>query len=787
MRNIKKLYYATLLMLTFGVFNVVSAKTIDEESMSGVVERGLDRARSQSLIMANALKDRRGALPRTFENGQYRTIRFDHWVSGFFPGVLWMLYENTGDAELRKMAEHYTNRVEPAKKVTNTHDLGFMLYCSFGHGYRLTGNKHYRDVIYEGTQSLLTRWNPKLGVIKSWESGSKWQYPVIIDNMMNLEMLCFMTREFSDRRYEQIAERHAMTTIKNHFREDNSTYHVISYDTVTAQPHAKNTLQGYSDESAWARGQAWGLYGFTMMYRETRNVKYLQQAQKIGKFLMEHPRLPADKVPYWDYDAPNIPNAERDASAAAIMASALIELSQLDPSELAPKWLDLAEQQLRSLTSDEYLAAEGEQGGFILKHGTGYLPANAEVNVPLTYADYYYVEALMRMKRLLAKPTGADDRKVWIEKMTKIAKPVLENLAVGTLKKNMPFESLSNDPLRKEVSYLEAVGRTLCGVAPWLELGPDDTEEGKLRAYYIDLVVKGLKNAVNPKSPDHLMFDNRHSQPLVDAAFLAEGILRAPTQIWGRLDKQTKEWLVDEWKISRGIKPYECNWLLFASIIEAALLEFTGECDMERLEYGVRRFRDEWYKGDAWYGDGPDFHLDYYNSLVIHPMFTEVLRVLKKHNLPSAKFLPVQEQRHARHAVQLERMISPEGTYPVIGRSIVYRFGSLHALSDAAWLHLLPRDVSPAQVRCALTSVINRQLSQPRTFDENGWLRIGYTGSQIRMSEDYINTGSLYLCTAVFLPLGLPADDPFWAAPARDWTSLKAWNGQDVGADHAIR
>jgi hypothetical protein len=758
-----------------------------EAPMAQVVENGLKRATSQSLLLAEALKDKKDALPRTFEKGRLQTIRYDHWVSGFFPGVLWMLYENNNDEKLRQYAEMYTDRVEPAKRVTNTHDLGFMLYCSFGQGYRLTGNKHYLDVISEGTQSLLTRWNDKLGVIKSWESGPKWQYPVIIDNMMNLEMLCFITRETGDRSYERIAERHANTTMKNHFREDYSTFHVVSYDTITGQPHAKNTHQGYADGSSWSRGQAWGLYGYTMMYRETLNPRYLKQAQEIGKFLMNHPRLPKDKVPYWDYDAPDIPNAKRDASAAAVMASALIELSQLDPSELAPQWLALAEQQLRTLSSPAYLAEEGQQGGFIIKHGVGHHQAGAEIDVPLTYGDYYYVEALMRMKKLLGKPTGMDDRRVWVETLDRIARPVLENLAAGTLKKNMPFESLSREPLRREVSYLEAVGRTICGIAPWLELGADDTEEGKLRAHYINLVVKGIKNGVDPQSPDHLMFDRRHSQPLVDAAFLAEGILRAPTQIWGRLDQQTRDWLVGEWKVSRGIKPYECNWLLFASIIEAALLEFTGECDMERLMYGVNRFRNEWYKGDGWYGDGPDFHLDYYNSLVIHPMFTETLQVLKKHGLNGADFLPTQEERHARLAAQLERMISPEGSYPVTGRSIVYRFGSFHALADAALLHILPANVSPAQVRCALTAVIQRQLAQPRTFDPNGWLRIGYTGSQIRMSEDYINTGSLYLCTAAFLPLGLPANDPFWAAPACDWTAKKAWSGEDVGADHAIR
>ena len=768
------------------------------EPMSQVVERGLSRAKSQTLILANAMKDNKDALPRTFENGVLKTIHYNNWVSGFFPGVLWMLYEDSRctDEQLRRYAELYTDRVEPAKLMTNTHDLGFMLYCSFGQGYRLTGKKHYLDVISRGTQSLLTRWNEKIGVIKSWNSNSEWQYPVIIDNMMNLEMLCFMTRETGNTLYERIAERHADTTIKNHFRPDYSTYHVVSYDTITAQPHAKNTAQGYSDESSWARGQAWGFYGYTMMYRETLNPKYLKQAQEIGKFLMNHPRLPEDKVPYWDYDAPGIPAkgekapdvaVKRDASAAAIMASAFIELSQIDPSDLAPQWLAIAEQQLRTLSSPEYLAADGEQGGFIIKHGVGNHPGNSEIDVPLTYADYYYVEALMRMKKLLGKPSGQDDRKYWVESLTKIAAPVLENLAAGTLKEKMPFESLSEEQSHRVVCHLEAVGRTICGIAPWLELGPDDTEEGQLREKYIRLVVRGLKNAVDPQAKDHLVFDNRYSQPLVDAAFLAEGILRAPNQIWGNLDKQTRDRLIGEWKTSHGIEPGDNNWLLFASIVEAALLEFTGECDMERLMHGVNRFRNEWYKGDGWYGDGKDFHLDYYNSFVIHPMLTETLRVLKKHNLSGADFLPEQERRLGRYAAQQERMISPEGSYPVTGRSIAYRFGAFHAMADAALLHLLPGNVSPAQVRCALTAVMRRQLSSPLTFNADGWLRVGYAGSQIRMAERYINTGSVYLCTTAFLPLGLPATDAFWSAPYRDWTAKKAWEGKDVGADHAIK
>ena len=384
-------------------------------------------------------------------------------------------------------------------------------------------------------------------------------------------------------------------------------------------------------------------------------------------------------------------------------------------------------------------------------------------------------------------PDGSADRKIWVESLTRIAGPVLENIAAGTLRLNMPYETLNSDPDHRQVSYLEAFGRTVCGIAPWLELGPDNSEEGLLRVRFIEFTVKGIGNAVDPESPDYLVFGGQYgTQPLVDAAFLAEGVLRAPTQIWGRLDKTTRDRLVTEWKRSREIKPWDNNWILFASIVEAALLEFTGECDMDRLTYGVNRFRDDWYKGDAWYGDGKDFHLDYYNSLVIHPMLTETLRIMDKHGIEGREFLPLQEKRMGRFAEELERLISPEGTYPVIGRSIAYRFGSFHALSDAAFLHLLPDNLCPAQVRCALTAVISRQISAPGTFDTGGWLKIGFAGSQIMMGETYINTGSLYLCTAAFLPLGLPQDDSFWSDTAIDWTSKKAWNGIDVGSDHAL-
>lgn len=383
-----------------------------------------------------------------------------------------------------------------------------------------------------------------------------------------------------------------------------------------------------------------------------------------------------------------------------------------------------------------------------------------------------------------AQQSGADDRAFWVSELTRIADPVLTNLSEHTLKRNMPYESLSKD--RSKFSHLEAIGRLVCGIAPWLELGPDNTSEGQLREKYIKLTVKGLKNAVNPASPDYLVF-GEPSQPLVDAAFLAQGLLRARTQLWDNLDPQAKEWMITELRRSRMIKPGENNWLLFASMVEAALLEFTGECDMQRLTYGVTKFRDDWYKGDGLYGDGAAFHQDYYNSFVIHPMLTDVLVIMKKQEMEGADFLDTQRMRHTRYAEQLERFISPEGTFPAVGRSIPYRFGAFHALGQACLMHILPEGVDPAQVRCALTAVIRNQLKSPKNFDKDGWLRVGFTGEQIGISEEYINTGSVYLCAVGLLPLGLPASDEFWSAPYAEWTNLRAWNGKEVKADHAIK
>ncbi|MEI6556745.1 MAG: DUF2264 domain-containing protein [Paludibacter sp.] len=380
-----------------------------------------------------------------------------------------------------------------------------------------------------------------------------------------------------------------------------------------------------------------------------------------------------------------------------------------------------------------------------------------------------------------------NDRTFWVRSLTEIAKPVLENLSNNTLKKNMPVETTVEGSKRgrDKVTHLEAVGRLLCGMAPWLELGADNSTEGKLRKQYIELVRKGLQNAVDPNSPDKLNFTT-DNQALVDAAFLAQSFLRAPTQIWGNLDTITQSRMIDALKSTRIIKPNESNWLLFSAIIEATLLQITGECKMETINYALFRF-DEWYKGDGWYGDGKDFHFDYYNSIVIHPMMLDILTVLKNKNLIDSTAYNTKKQRSIRYAEQLERLISPEGTFPAFGRSLAYRFGVFHNLSQISLLKLLPENVKPAQVRCALTSVIKRQLKQAGTYDKNGWLTLGFCGHQPEIAESYISTGSLYLCSAVFLPLGLPLSDEFWSGEPSDWTNKQVWNGKQVKADHAIK
>lgn len=380
-----------------------SCRNSNNDMMSSVIEKGLIRSTEQAEFMAASLMDQPDRLPKTTdEEGTLVTSDTHWWCSGFFPGTLWMLYEATGNETLREYAESYTMRIEKEQYALDTHDLGFMMNCSFGNGYRITGNEDYKKVLLQSARSLATRYNENVGVIRSWDNKPKWTYPVIIDNLMNLELLENAYKLSKDSLFDKIANSHAKVTITNHFRPDYSSCHVVDYDTITNKALKMDTHQGYSKTSAWSRGQAWGLYGYTMMYRETHKEEYLQQAVNIARFILHHPSFPEDKIPYWDFDAPNIPNEPRDASAGAIMASALLELSQyVNDDKLSKEYQSVAGQQLRTLSSDEYLAAPGTNGGFILKHSVGNKPRNSEVDVPLTYADYYYVEALLKYKKLL--------------------------------------------------------------------------------------------------------------------------------------------------------------------------------------------------------------------------------------------------------------------------------------------------------------------------------------------------------------------------------------------------
>jgi rhamnogalacturonyl hydrolase YesR len=399
--NKLSIFFAVI--LSFLLFSCGEKKASEEVTpIEDIVALGLDRAKQQSILMAQSLEHRDSLLPRSIDKeGNLVTSDSRWWCSGFFPGVLWYVYQNTGDEQVKKYAEMFTMRVEREKYTTNNHDVGFMLYCSFGNGLRLTGNKAYEEVLVTGTNSLCTRFNPNIGVIKSWESNKKWQYPVIIDNMMNLELIMWTAKHTGDTAYANIAKSHADVTMVEHYRPDYSCYHVVSYDTTTFKPEIKQTHQGAADSSAWARGQAWGLYGYVMMFRETQEQRYLDFAVNIANFLIHHPNMPEDLVPYWDFNAPNIPDEPRDASSAALMASALLELSGYVSGDLSKEYDDFAVKQIRSLSSPEYLAEAGANGNFILKHSTGHKPGNSEVDVPLTYADYYYVEALTRLKEKL--------------------------------------------------------------------------------------------------------------------------------------------------------------------------------------------------------------------------------------------------------------------------------------------------------------------------------------------------------------------------------------------------
>ncbi|MFC0473026.1 DUF2264 domain-containing protein [Halalkalibacter kiskunsagensis] len=374
-----------------------------------------------------------------------------------------------------------------------------------------------------------------------------------------------------------------------------------------------------------------------------------------------------------------------------------------------------------------------------------------------------------------------EDRRYWIETMLKIADPVLDALSKEHLKQVMPVEGGMED--RNRYSHLEAFARLSCGMAPWIEHGPTTGWEGLLRKEYANLVRRGMEVGTNPASPDYMNF-TAGAQPIVDTAFLAHAIVRAPNELFNDLAPDGQRNVITALKSTRTRKPPFNNWLLFSAMIETALFLIGEEWDLMRVDYALRQ-HEQWYVGDGIYGDGPSFHMDYYNSYVIQPMLVDIIDHLADQSPDWKQMKEKIHTRARRYAVIQERSISPEGTFPVVGRSIAYRFGAFQHLAQMALQHRLDKSLHPAQVRCALTAVIRRIMEPHETFDEKGWLRIGLYGYQPELGESYISTGSLYLCATVFLPLGLPASDSFWQGE-QEWTMKKVWSGKKVAIDSAI-
>ena len=394
----KKLFL--VLLVPFFILSCGGKKEkVVENKEQDFVAKSFDVA-SQHLVNAVSQYQDLTKFPRsTNPDGSLHTRSASNWVSGFFPGSLWYMYEYSNDEKFKQAAMKWTEAVNENQFNTGTHDVGFIINCSYGNGLRLTNNARYKPVIVQTAKSLMTRYNEKVGCTKSWDWSKEWKFPVIIDNMMNMELLFEASKLSGDESFKLRAIDHANTTMNNHYRPDNSSYHVVDYNPENGEVLEKVTHQGISDESAWSRGQAWGLYGYTVCYRETKDTIFLDQATKIAVYMMNHPRTPEDFIPYWDYDAPAIPNEPRDASAAAIMASALLELSTYS-QENAEKYFNYAEKLLESLSSDEYLAIPGTNNNFLLKHSTGNKPSDSEVDKPLIYGDYYFLEALLRYKKM---------------------------------------------------------------------------------------------------------------------------------------------------------------------------------------------------------------------------------------------------------------------------------------------------------------------------------------------------------------------------------------------------
>ncbi|MBJ2173525.1 glycoside hydrolase family 88 protein [Aureibaculum sp. A20] len=406
--------WVLIIAIIFSLTNCKDAKKKDTiattiETKEDLINRVFTFSEKQYDSLIHRIENNKPLLqPRGItEEGELRLKPFQDWTSGFFPGSLWYIYEYNHSDKWKDYAMKFTVALDSVKYITNSHDVGFMLECSYGNGYMATKDKNYEEVLVKGARSLITRYRPEIGVIQSWDttpdmgwiSERGWDVPVIVDNMMNLELL-YKAFEFTkDSTFYNVATKHALTTLKNHFRDDYSSFHVVDYESKTGEVRSKQTAQGYSDPSSWARGQAWGLYGFTQTYENTKDTIFLNQAKGIANYIMESKKVPEDLIPFWDYDAPKIPNEPRDASAAAITASALLSLQQYVP-EKSVAMKSYAEKIIRRLSTPDYLANFGQNQGFLLKHSVGNIHTGEENDKPLNYADYYYLEALTKWKKV---------------------------------------------------------------------------------------------------------------------------------------------------------------------------------------------------------------------------------------------------------------------------------------------------------------------------------------------------------------------------------------------------
>ncbi|MDR2950946.1 MAG: DUF2264 domain-containing protein [Prevotella sp.] len=378
---------------------------------------------------------------------------------------------------------------------------------------------------------------------------------------------------------------------------------------------------------------------------------------------------------------------------------------------------------------------------------------------------------------------SANDRDYWVSQLYKMSAPVLSNMSKGELKKNMVVEySPTWDGRNKDVAYMEAFGRLIAGIAPWLNLADDNTNEGKQRKQIREWALQSYANAVDPNNPDYLLWKGSN-QVLVDAAYIANSFIRAPKALWEPLDQVTKYRYIKEFQSLRKIRPAYNNWLLFRAMIEAFLVSIDEEYDGYALDLSIHKM-NEWYLGDGWYSDGPEYSFDYYNGYVMHPMYVEIIEVMENKKIYSPVKFDLALRRMQRYNQLIERLISPEASFPAIGRSMTYRMGAFQALSLSAWKYGLPKTMTNGQVRNALTSVMKRMFSNEDNYNKEGYLQLGFVGHQPNLADYYTNAGSLYITSLVFLPLGLPADHEFWTSPAEEWTSQKAWSGKPFLKDY---